>query len=49
MTYIPTYCIQYYATQNKIHILDAYKQLYDNTIINIDLTNDGNAFVCNKQ
>ena len=45
---IPTECIQYYAEQNNITILDVYKQLYDNGIIEFDLTNDGNKFVCRK-
>ena len=43
---IPPSCIQYYATQNNIIVLDVYKQLYDNETIPFDLTNEGNQFVC---
>ena len=42
---IPTSCIQYYAEQHKISVLDMYKKLYNNEIIKFDLTNDGNRFV----
>ena len=43
---IPTSCIQYYAEQHNITVLDLFKQLYDNKTIKFDLTNDGNKFVC---
>ena len=43
---IPTSCIQYYAEQHNTNVLDLFKQLYDNTTIKFDLTNDGNTFVC---
>ena len=43
---IPTSCIQYYADQHNISVLDVFKQLYDNKTIKFDLTNDGNKFVC---
>jgi len=43
---IPTSCIQYYAEQHNISVLDLFKQLYDNKTIKFDLTNDGNKFVC---
>ena len=46
---IPTPCIKYYAEQHNLTVLDLYKQLYDNTTIKFDLTNDGNKFVCKKQ
>ena len=42
----PTSCIQYYAEQHNISVLDLFKQLYDNKTIKLDLTNDGNKFVC---
>ena len=43
---IPTSCIQYYAEQHNMSVLDVFKQLYDNKTIKFDLTNDGNKFVC---
>ena len=43
---IPTPCIKYYADQHKMSVFDLFKQLYDNTTIKFDLTNDGNKFVC---
>ena len=43
---IPTSCIQYYAEQHNISVLDLFKQLYDNKTIKFDLTSDGNKFVC---
>ena len=43
---IPTPCIQYYADQRNISVLDVFKQLYGNKAIKFDLTNDGNKFVC---
>ena len=43
---IPTSCIQYYAEQHNIIVLDLFKQLYGNKTIKFDLTNDGNKFVC---
>ena len=43
---IPTSCIQYYAEQHNISVLDMYKKLYNNEVIKFDLTNDGNKFVC---
>ena len=43
---IPTSCIQYYAEQHNITVLDIYKKLYNNEAIKFDLTNDGNNFVC---
>ena len=43
---IPTSFIQYYAEQHNISGLDVFKQLYDNTTIKFDLTNDGKKFVC---
>ena len=42
---IPTSCIQHYAEQHNITVLDLFKQLYDNKTIKFDLTNDGNKFV----
>ena len=42
---IPTTCIQYYAEQHNIIVLDIYKKSYNNGIIKFDLTNDGNTFV----
>ena len=39
---IPTSCIQYYAEQHNISVLDVFKQLYDNKTIKFGLTNDGN-------
>ena len=43
---IPTSCIQYYAEQHNISVLDLFKQLYDNKTIKFELTNDGDKFVC---
>ena len=43
---IPTSCIQYYAKQSNITILDIYNKLYNGEIIKFDLTNDGHKFVC---
>ena len=43
---IPTSCIQYYADQHNISVLDVFKQLYGNETIKFDLTNDGYTFVC---
>ena len=43
---IPTSCIQYYAEQNNLSVLDIYKKLYNNEVIKFDLTNDGNKFAC---
>ena len=43
---IPAPCIQYYAEQHIITVLDIYKKLYNNEVIKFDLTNDGNKFVC---
>ena len=43
---IPTSCIQYYAEQHDISVLDLFKQLYGNKTIKFDLTNDGNGFAC---
>ena len=45
MKSIPTSCIQCYAEQHKISALGVYKKLYNNGIIKLDLTNDGNKFV----
>ena len=39
---IPTPCINYYAEQHNMSVLDSFKQLYDNKTIKFDLTNDGN-------
>ena len=43
---IPTPCIKYYAEQKGITVLDVYKQLFNNTTIKFDLTNDNTKFVC---
>ena len=43
---IPTPCIEYYAEQHNITVLDIYKKLYNNEVIKFDLTNDGKKFVC---
>ena len=43
---IPTPCIKYYAKQNNMSVLDLYKKLYKGEIIEFDLTNDDNKFVC---
>ena len=43
---IPSPCIKYYAEQHNIGGLAIYKQLFDNKTIKLDLTNDGNKFVC---
>ena len=43
---IPTSCIQYYAEQHNITVVDIYKKLYNNEVIKSDLTNDGNTIVC---
>ena len=43
---IPTPCIKYKAKQNNLTVLDLYKNLYNDEIIEFDLTNDGNKFVC---
>ena len=43
---IPTPCIQYYAEQHNIIVLDIYKKLYNNEVTKFDLTNDDNKFVC---
>ena len=43
---IHTSCIQYYAEQHNISVLDMYKKLYNNEVIKFGLTNDGNKFVC---
>ena len=42
----PTPCVQYYAEQHNISVLDMYKKLYKNEVTKFDLTNDGNKFVC---
>ena len=42
---IPTSCIQYYAEQHNISVLDLYKKLYNNEATKLDLTNDCNKFV----
>ena len=43
---IPTACTKYFAEQHKLTVLDLYKQLHDHKTIMLDLTNDGNKFVC---
>ena len=43
---IPTPCIKYYAKQNNMSVLDLYKKLYKGEVIEFDLTNDDNKFVC---
>ena len=43
---IPTSCIEYYAEQHNMSVLDVFKQLYGNKTIKFDLINDGNKFVC---
>ena len=43
---IPTPCIKQYAKQHKISVLDLYKKLYKGEVIEFDLTNDDNKFVC---
>ena len=42
---IPTPCIEYYAEQHNMSVLDLLKQLYDNKTIKFDSTNDGNKCV----
>ena len=42
---IPSSCIQYYAEQHNITVLDIYKKVYSNEVIKFDLANDGNKFV----
>ena len=46
MICIPTSCIQYDAEQHNITVLDIYKKLKNNEITKLDLTSDGNKFVC---
>ena len=46
MKCIPTPCIQYYAKQNEISVLDVYKELCTNKSITFGLTSEGNKFVC---
>ena len=43
---LPTPCITYNVEQHNMSVLDVFKQLYYNTTIRFDLTNDGNTFVC---
>ena len=46
MKAIPTPCIKYTAKQNNQSVLELYKQLFNNDIIDFDLTNNNNKFVC---
>ena len=46
MKRIPAPCIKYHAEQHNITVLDIYKKLYNNEVVEFDLTNDGNKFVC---
>ena len=41
---IPTPCMQYYAEQHNMPVLDVHKKLFDNTTIKFDLTNGNTKF-----
>ena len=43
---IPTACIKYKANQYKTTVVELYEKLYNNEMIEFDLTNDGDKFVC---
>ena len=43
---IPTSCIQCYAEQHNISVLDMCRELYNNEVVKFDLTNDGDNIVC---
>ena len=43
---IPTPCINYYAEQHSMTVLDVYTKLFNNKTVKFDLTNGGNKFVC---
>ena len=45
---IPTSCITYKASQNKITVLGICKNLYKGEIIEFDLTNNLTKYVCKK-
>ena len=41
----PTSCIEYYAKENQMSVLDVYKDLCENKSIEIDLTNQNTKYV----
>ena len=43
---IHTPCINYYAEQHNITVLDVYTKLFNNQTMKFDLTNDNTKFVC---
>ena len=43
---IPAPCIKYYAQKKGITVLDVYKESFGNQSIKLNLSNDGNKFVC---
>ena len=46
MKCIPAPCIEYYAGQHGLTVLDVYTKLFNNETIKFDLTNDNTKFVC---